>query len=421
MPRYECRVGRIEADITTFRMLARMSWVATKLYNTAVWSARETWTFTGKIPTGFDLQTVVLASPYHVLLPAHTYQHPAHQVGMTFKSWYALRKRDRTAHPPGFRRKETLSSTMFTKDEFRLVDGRIMLTVSQGLKDELCYTRKLLPLGNIIWNTKLPEDGQINQLEIVPENGYFNVHAKILLPEPLWRSEGQVVAVDLGMRNPMVTMDEAGNIDIFKGGAILSDLHYWNKEKGRVRSEIMSRSTGRKKHSKALGRMAMHGSAQVKQAVHAMTSIFAKICDQRQIKEVVVGDLGGVKKNKDGTGKGWNDKNGQNWQQFPVRKVVAQLGYKLARYGIRLIEQDERGTSKGRCDSCGCTDRSKLHRTHRGMFLCENCGTAQNADINGAGNQLSRYLRRENTRSSSGVLATPSVYRWNGHQWLVAL
>lgn len=93
MPRYECRVGRIEADITTFRMLARMSWVATKLYNTAVWSARETWTFTGKIPTGFDLQTVVLASPYHVLLPAHTYQHPAHQVGMAFKSWYALRKR----------------------------------------------------------------------------------------------------------------------------------------------------------------------------------------------------------------------------------------------------------------------------------------------------------------------------------------
>jgi len=33
------------------------------------------------------------------------------------------------------------------------------------------------------------------------------------------------------MRNPMVTMDEAGNIDIFKGGAILSDPHYWNKEK----------------------------------------------------------------------------------------------------------------------------------------------------------------------------------------------
>jgi len=69
----------------------------------------------------------------------------------------------------------------------------------------------------------------------------------------------------------------------------------------------MSRSNGHKKHSKALGRMARQGSAQVKQAVHAMTSIFAEIYDQSQIKEVVVGDLGGIKKNKDGTGKDWND------------------------------------------------------------------------------------------------------------------
>jgi putative transposase len=419
MSRYECRVGRIDTDITTFRMLARMSWVTTKLYNTAMWSARETWDRTGKIPSGFDLQKVVLESPHHVLLPAHTYQHPAHQVGMAFRSWYALRKKDRTANPPGFRRKEVLSSTMFTEGAFRLADGTIMLTISQGLKDELGYTGRFLPLRNIKWGTPLPEDGQIKQLEIVPENGYFNVHAKILLPEPVWRTEGQVVAVDLGMRNPMVTMDEAGNIDIFKGGAILSDLHYWNKEKGRVRKEVMGRTKGFKKNSKALGRMAKRGSAQVKQAVHSMTSTFAEICDRRKVKEVVVGDLGGIKKNQDGTGKDWNDKSGQNWQQFPIRKVVAQLGYKLARYGIRLVEQDERGTSKGRCSSCGCTDRSELHRIHRGMFLCENCGTTQNADINGAGNQLSRYLRRDASRSSSGVLATPSVYRWSGHQWLV--
>ena len=48
MPRYECRVERVEAAITTFRMLARMSWVATKLYNTAMWSARDTWNRTGQ-------------------------------------------------------------------------------------------------------------------------------------------------------------------------------------------------------------------------------------------------------------------------------------------------------------------------------------------------------------------------------------
>ena len=40
---YECRVGRVNADITTFRVLARMGWVATKLYNTALWHSRDQW------------------------------------------------------------------------------------------------------------------------------------------------------------------------------------------------------------------------------------------------------------------------------------------------------------------------------------------------------------------------------------------
>ncbi|KKW10229.1 MAG: Transposase, IS605 OrfB family, partial [Candidatus Gottesmanbacteria bacterium GW2011_GWB1_49_7] len=199
----------------------------------------------------------------------------------------------------------------------------------------------------------------IKQLEIVPKDGYFVVHAKILLPEPEWKTEGQVVAIDLGMRNPIVSMDEVGNVDIFKGGKILSDLRYWNKEKSRVRAEVMGRTKGRKKHSKALSKMSKHGVAQVNHAVHALTSTFTELCIQRNIKEVVVGDIVGIKKNKNGAGKKWNDKSSQNWQSFPISKVVAQLDYKLARHGIQLIEQDESWTSKGRCSLCGCTDKKK--------------------------------------------------------------
>jgi putative transposase len=240
-----------------------------------------------------------------------------------------------------------------------------------------------------------------------------------MLPEPELKTEGRVIAVDLSMRNPIVSMDEQGNIDIFKGGKILSNLRYWNKEKTRVQSEVMGRTKGTKKHSKALKRMAKKGAAQVRNDVHAMTSTFADICHQRNIKEVVVGKLDGIKKEKDGKGKKWSNKSNQNWQQFPIREVVSQLSYKLARYSIRLTEQDERGTSKGRCCLCGCTDRSKLHRVHRGIFLCENCDTIQNTDVNGAGNQLAKYLQLEALPfiGSSGCLAQPLVHRWDGHLW----
>jgi len=75
MPRYECRIGRIESNVTTHWMLGRMAWVATKLYNTALWHSRKTWDETGKIPSGFDLQKVVLESRYHSLLLTHTSAH----------------------------------------------------------------------------------------------------------------------------------------------------------------------------------------------------------------------------------------------------------------------------------------------------------------------------------------------------------
>jgi len=147
------------------------------------------------------------------------------------------------------------------------------------------------------------------------------------------------------------------------------------------------------------------------------------MCNERDTKEVAVGDLKYTKKGEHGKGKKWNDKSSQNWPQFPVQELVAQLGHKLARFGIRLGEQDERGTSRGKCSLCGSEDRSKLRRAHRGLFLCRNCGTVQNADVNGVGNQLARYLRRESKVSagSSGSMAQPLVWLWHNHRRAVVI
>lgn len=422
MPRYECRIARVEPDITAHWMLSKMSLTATKLYNTAMWHARQAWESTGKIPTGFDLQKVVLASAHHHYLPAHTYQHPAHQVWNAFKSWFTLRKHDTTAHPPGFRRKHVGSSFLFTQYGFKELDrNTIALTLTDEFKKQFSYQNKRMVL-KLKWNTPFPDGGVIQQIEIVPRKIFFEVHAKIILPEPIWKTEGRIIAVDLGMRNPIVSMDEAGHIDIFKGGGILSDLHYWNKEKARVQSRVITQSNGRQKFSNALRRMSKHGSRQLHQGIHALTSRFTELCISRNVKEVIVGNLNGIKKKKNGEGKNWTDKPSQNWQQFPVKKIVAQLNYKLARHGILLIEQDERGTSKGRCCLCGCTDRTKLHRIHRGLFRCDNCTSTQNADVNGSGNQLSRYLRKDGqpSLSSSGCLAQPTIWTWNRHLWVAA-
>ena len=422
---YECRVARIESDITTFWMLSRMCWVGTKLYNTAMWYARDQWDKTGKIPGQRALQKKMYESWYHESLPAHTYQHPAHQVSKAFKSWFVLRKKDPTAHPPGFRKKEKLSSIMFTTYGFKaLSQNKIRLTLGDQMRAHLQYPDKFLEL-NISWNTPFPAQGEIQQIEVVPRNGWFDLHAKIALPIPTYKTEGQVGAIDLGMRNPLAATFEDKQEHMFKGGEILAELHYLNKTKAALQKQIMKRTKGKKKHSPALDEFSRRLNAQKDHAIHAMTNQMVDVCVAADANIVVVGDLEGIKKEPDGSGKNWNDKASQNWQQFPVRKVVAQLRYKLARHGILLVEQDERGTSKGRCSSCGCTDRRKIHRRKRGMFVCRNCGAQLNADINGARNQLARYLHREvpieigTSAGSSGCLAQPSVWRWNDHRWAV--
>lgn len=427
---YECRVGRIEEDMTTHHILARMAWVATKLYNTGMWYARDVWDRTGKIPNGIALQKIVHASYYHDFLPAHTYQHAAHQVGNAFRSWFQLRKKDKTARPPGFRKKNDMSAFLFTGYGFKVVtDSCFLLTLGPKIKEELAYPNKRLTI-RVKWNTPLPEGGRIQQIEIVPRTGFFEVHAKILIPEIEWKDTGQIKAIDLGQRNPVVSYNEDGTTAIFKGGEVLSYLQYWNKEKARVQGEVMSRTAKmpekkRRRWSKSLSRMSRHGARQVKQAIHAMTKKIVDECEEEDVREVIVGDLKGIKKNEDGTGKRWNKKASQNWQQFPIRQVVYQLRYKLRRRGIRLIEIDERGTSKGRCSVCGNTDGNTICRVHRGMFHCKKCDTYINADINGARNILHKYLHQSewlepiSDEGSSGLLASPSIYRWDDHTWSV--
>lgn len=413
-------MGVVQADITTFWILARMSWVATKLYNTAMWQSRKQWEETGKIPTGFDMHKVVQASPFHGFVPTHTSQQCADTVGKAYRSWFKLRKEDPTAQPPGFRKKNALSSFVLTSFAFRAESKeRFRLTLGSKLKDELNYPNRFLAL-NVKWNTTFPQNGKINQLEIVPKTGYFECHAKIELPEPEWKPEGSILAIDLGVCNPATTALDGGGNEIFNGGAILSTLRYWDKEKGRVQGEVRHRSKNKKEWSKPLSRMSKKNASQIEQAIHALSKTLAEDCEAKGVKEVVVGDLKCIKKEKDGKGKAMKKPQKQKVQQFPIRKLVGLLRYKLERRGIRLVEIDERGTSKGRCSVCGNTKRGTIHRVHRGMFKCDACGNTTNADVNGARNILDKYIHQLGKPSegiSGATLAAPLVRRWDGHRW----
>jgi len=89
------------------------------------------------------------------------------------------------------------------------------------------------------------------------------------------------------------------------------------------------------------------------------------------------------------------------------------LTYKAKVEGIEVVEVSERDTSKT-CCACGRKDESQ--RVERGLYVCEECDAAFNADVNGAEN-IRLNMNQSNSESapglggdrSTGWLAQPGV------------
>ncbi len=72
-----------------------------------------------------------------------------------------------------------------------------------------------------------------------------------------------------------------------------------------------------------------------------MTRWIAEYCRKEDIRCVVVGDIRNIRKEKD-----MGHKVNQKFHSLPYNKLYIMLGYKLKRYGIPLIKQEESYTSQ---------------------------------------------------------------------------
>ncbi len=63
----------------------------------------------------------------------------------------------------------------------------------------------------------------------------------------------------------------------------------------------------------------------------------------------------------------------------------------------------------------------KANRKHRGLYVCKDCGTVMNADVNGAINIAKKYLVTfcEGSQDRPVVdLGRPWMYRFNGSRFV---
>ena len=124
----------------------------------------------------------------------------------------------------------------------------------------------------------------------------------------------------------------------------------------------------------------------MKDYLHKVTRWITEYCRKEEIRCVVVGDIRNIRKEKD-----MGHKTNQKLHSLPYNRLYIMLEYKLKRYGIQLIKQEESYTSQ-------C---SRYHRKYQkicrsikpksaGMYITD--GERYNADAVGAFNILRKYL-----------------------------
>jgi putative transposase len=199
--------------------------------------------------------------------------------------------------------------------------------------------------------------------------------------------------VDLGVNNLVTTSDGL----LIKGGIVKSINQWFNKQLAKYQA-FLKHYTHSLPTSRLLG-LQRHRANKLSDFFHKSSRALIEYCQANQISLLVVGYNSGWKQHCR-LGK----RNTQNFVQIPFLKFIQMLEYKAKHVGIQVISVFEAYTSQ-QCSMCGF--RKKSNRKSRGLYICAQCGTRFNADLNAARNILQNYIF---SNSSSQVVPREHMF-----------
>jgi len=388
-------IYKLKPNFEQEKHLHNLCSIATKLYNTDNYQRREAWDKTGKIPSVYTQKKALRTNHWFKLLPSQTAQEVIFNLQRNYNSWFKLRKKDESANPPMFRKKEMLSVISFYQ-QFKILGEKIQLSMSMKYRAE--NKIKLLEMEFDKWKQ---QEGIPKFCQIIFNKGKWFAHIVYEIAEQSPILNNKVMAVDLGIINTGTTADTDGNTKIYSGKQILAIQHYFNKEKAKLTS-ILTTQYPKRHNSRALRILQNKQTRQINQALHTHSKAIISDCLNKGIKTLVAGELTDIRKDKN-----FGKKNNQKLHSWSFSKFAKQLEYKCMKVGIRFVKANEAYSSQT-CSHCG--QIRKANRKHRGLYQCKNCGNTINADVNGAVNILKKYLQDFLSRSI-GKVALPSVAR----------
>ncbi len=234
--------------------------------------------------------------------------------------------------------------------------------------------------------TRLPDITDIREVRIIPKGAGYVVEIvfqKIVSPNSL--NKDNIIAIDLGVRNLITTVNNNGlKPFVIKGGIVKSINQYYNKEKARIQSIYDRQGI---KAGKNMHRLTNKRNKKINDFFHKNSRKIIDYCVLNDIGTIVIGYNPDWKQSCH-LGK----RNNQNFITIPFYRLIQQLDYKAEAQGITIIKQEESHSSK-----CSFLDNEPIRhhskyqgkRISRGLFKSKK-GVIINADVNGGYNILKK-------------------------------
>lgn len=409
-------------------MLNALTYAAGKLWNVANYE-RKQWTKASGLtyPDWYDQKRRLKTHFWYKNLPSQSAQELLAVLDRSWKSFYKLKETGNANNPKPPKYKHHHYNIIFLNNGFKVLhSNRVRLTLPKQLKH---YLKEKYGLQDNYLIVDVPKHLQlesqiIKTLEIKPLPGnkfelfFVTEIADVELQDLNYQ---KFMSIDIGVNNFLSCYTYNGICEIYSGRQLLAINRYFDKTISYYQAiaDAQQSSKGIKypKQTQRVYRLYEQRRKQVEHLLHCMTRKVIDTAIAKSIDVIFIGNITNIRDNVS-----FGTKTNQKFHQLPYRKVIRQLKYKARLAGIEVLADVKESYTSQTC--CICKDTPsrehavKSNRLYRGLYVCRDCGSKVNADINGAVNIAKKYLESLNIEKPVVVLGRPVMYRFNGLQFV---
>jgi len=382
------KVLRVECiELPYHQALSTLCHQVKNLYNRANYLVKKALNKEKKLLVYYDLNSFLKNEECYKTLPAHTAQHTLKLLCRNWKGYFRASKEWEKKpeaffaepKPPKYKTKKGEVVAIFTNQQATIKNGWLVLPKKVGF----------------YYKTRLTARTKLKEVRIVPRRVGYTL--ELVYEKTLPKMRKRFIkkgGVDLGTINLVTFVDNLGNQPIVikdHGKGIKSIIHYYLKFQTKLRKQYVQQQKRQLKQQQKLiyGPTYYHlrekFRKKLKDAIHKLTRYLVNLWVERDLHEVIVG-YNPKWKQRVNLGK----KTTQMFVAIPFMKIINQLSYKTAEYGIRVNLIPENFTSKSSfLDNEFPKERTAYagRRSTRGLFTSAQ-GHQINADVNAAYNIL---------------------------------